>query len=65
MYKNLTILAVCAGVLGACGGGSSYNGLTALGSDFARAFAQDRNAEPIDLTNVSLDLKPTLDPFNP
>lgn len=65
MYKNLAVLAFCAGLVGACSDSDSYNDLAALGSDFARAFAQDPNDEPISLTNVSLDLKPFNDPFNP
>ncbi len=67
MLKNISILVICAGALVACGGGggNGLSGLASLGDDFARAFAQDRNAEPISLENVTLNLTPTREPFNP
>ncbi len=65
MLKNISILVVLAGALVACGGGNGLSGLASLGDDFARAFAQDRNAEPISLENVTLNLTPTREPFNP
>ena len=43
MLKNISILVLVSGVLVACGGGGAVNGLAALGADFARAFAQNRN----------------------
>ncbi|SFD70674.1 hypothetical protein SAMN04488523_102137 [Sulfitobacter brevis] len=65
MLKNISILAVLAVVLVACGGGGGVTGFAQLGSDFARAFAQDRNAEPISLENVTLVKTPLVEPFNP
>ncbi|MEQ6250387.1 hypothetical protein ABMC89_15950 [Sulfitobacter sp. HNIBRBA3233] len=65
MLKNISILVLVGGVLVACGGGSAANGLAALGADFARAFAQDRNGEPISLASVTLPKFPTREPFNP
>ncbi|MCZ4368599.1 hypothetical protein [Sulfitobacter dubius] len=65
MLKNISILVLLGGVLVACGGGNGLNGIASLGSDFARAFAQDRNDEPISLAGVSLPQFPTREPFNP
>ncbi len=65
MLRNISILAVTAGFLTACGGSDGGNGVAQLGSFFARAFAQDRNAEPLPLTNVTLAMRPTSEPFNP
>lgn len=67
MFKNILILVVVAGTLVACGGGGGggANGIASLGSFFARAFAQDRNAEPLSLAGQSLNLTPTVEPFNP
>ena len=65
MLKNISILVLVSGVLVACGGGGAVNGLAALGADFARAFALNRNDEPISLANVTLPMFPTREPFNP
>ncbi len=66
MLKNILILAALSGVLVACGGGGGgANGIASLGSFFARAFAQDRNAEPLSLAGQTLTLTPTTEPFNP
>ncbi len=66
MLKNISILAFAAAVLVACGGGGGgVSGFAQLGSDFARAFAQDRNDEPISLANVALVQTPLIEPFNP
>ena len=66
MVIKLSILTVCLGVLAACSGNSTLSdGLALLGEDFARAFAQDRNDEPISLANVTLRLAPEREPFNP
>lgn len=66
MLKKISILAICAGVLVACDSGAKLlGGFQLLGADFARAFAQDRNDEPIALANVVLNLDPGREPFNP
>lgn len=65
MLKNISVLVVVGGVLVACGGSGGLNGIAQLGANFARAFAQDRNAEPISLADVTLPLFPTREPFNP
>lgn len=66
MLKNISILAVCAAVLVACGGGGGVvNGLAQLGGDFNRAFQQNPNDTPISLENIALALTPEREPFNP
>ncbi|APE42002.1 hypothetical protein BOO69_00190 [Sulfitobacter alexandrii] len=66
MLRNISILAVCAAILVACGGGDGIaNGLALLGGDFNRAFQQNPNDTPISLDNIALVLTPEREPFNP
>ena len=66
MVKRLSILTVCLGLLSACDDDSTLaSGLDLLGEDFARAFAQDRNDEPLPLAGFVLQLAPEREPFNP
>ena len=62
MLRNLILLTAAAGLLVACGGGG---GGSAFGSFFDRAFAQSRNADPLDPPANALALQPTSDPINP
>ncbi|UWR32898.1 hypothetical protein K3759_13195 [Sulfitobacter sp. W027] len=65
MLKSISVLVVLGGVLVACGSSGGLNGIAQLGSDFVRAFNQDRNDEPISLAGVTLPQLPTREPFNP
>ena len=47
MLKNISILTVTAVFLAACGSSGALSGFGQLGEFFARAFAQDRNDEPL------------------
>lgn len=66
MLKNISILVITAGILVSCGGSSGpASGMALLGSDFIRAFQQDRNDEPISLENVALRMTEQRESFNP
>ena len=62
MLKTLAYISGAAVILIAC---DSPSGIGTLGSDFNRAFMQDRNAEPLDASELTLNLTPRAEPFNP
>lgn len=62
MLKSLTYISAAVVILIAC---DSSAGIGSLGSDFNRAFMQDRNAEPLDASELTLNLTPRAEPFNP
>lgn len=68
MIRNVGFGFVAMAALVACDnatGGQLGKGITSLGSDFVRAFNQDRNDTPISLENVTLLQTPEIEPFNP
>jgi hypothetical protein len=44
---------------------STSQGIETLGDDFVRAFNQDPNDEPLDASELTLTLTPTIEPFDP
>lgn len=60
----LTLLAVLG--LSACDRDKTTqaDGINSLGSDFVRAFQQDRNDEPISLEGVTINQFPEREPFS-
>jgi len=62
MLKNLTYIAAASGLLVACDG---LSGIGTLGSDFVMAFNQEPNDEPLDPSDLYLEIMPFAEPFNP
>lgn len=63
MSQNLAYVSAAILFLIACD--SQSQGIASLGTDFVRAFQQERNAEPFDASELTLTLTPTREPFNP
>lgn len=63
MLKGLTYSLAAMVLLVACD--PSPTSIGGLGGDFTKAFAQDRNATPLDPSDLTLVLTPTKEPFNP
>lgn len=52
-------------LLAACDDNNNPRGIASLGLGFLEVFNQDRNAEPIDIANLELEMTPRIEPFNP
>jgi hypothetical protein len=64
--RAVALLVVGALALAACDDdGSTAQGIDTLGDDFVRAFNQDPNDEPLDASELTLTLTPTIEPFDP
>lgn len=67
--RAAVLLVVGALALAACddddGNEMMSQGIDSLGSDFVRAFNQDPNDEPLDASDLTLTLTPTIEPFDP
>ncbi len=65
--RTLLLLAFSGLVLSACDENSTNKGercVSSLGIDFVRAFSQDRDAEPLDASELELELTPQREPFD-
>jgi hypothetical protein len=64
--RAAVLLVVGALALAACDDDDSMaQGIETLGDDFERAFNQDPNDEPLDASELTLTLTPTIEPFDP
>ena len=63
--RHLATVVVSGAVLAACASIGGLTGIDTLGSDFVRAFSQDRNDAPLDPSELTLTLTPEKEPFDP
>ena len=66
--RGVVLLVAGALALAACDDDTMAmmaQGIDSLGSDFVRAFNQDPNDTPLDASDLSLTLTPTIEPFDP
>ncbi|GAD55717.1 MAG: hypothetical protein ACJASC_001477 [Limimaricola cinnabarinus] len=67
MKTRLSLIGLSSLVLlvAACDDSNGTRGIGSLGLGFLEVFNQDRNAEPIDITDLELAMTPSIEPFNP
>lgn len=67
LSRTLLLLAFAGVVLSACDENTAKKGescISSLGIDFVRAFSQDEDAEPLDASELDLELTPQREPFD-